>query len=140
MKKNILLSVIAVLFLALAGCNKYEEGPALSLRSKTARVANSWKVAQALDNGNDVTSDYNKFELDMSKSGSAALSAEFTFFTSKFKYTTNGTWVFVSNKEKLSFDYDNDEADAVYTILRLKEKEMWLKKDGSNLEFHFVPR
>jgi len=140
MKKNILISAIAVLFLSLVGCSKYEEGPALSLRTKTARVTNNWKVAQALENGSDVTPDYNKFELTMTKTGSASLSAEFTFFGTKYKYTTNGKWVFVSNKEKLSFDYDNDEADAVYTILKLKENEMWMKQDGSSLELHLVPR
>lgn len=139
MKKTLLLPALAIL-LSHTACKKYAEGPMLSLRSKTERVANNWKIGQALDNGSDVTSDYNKFELDLGKGGHAKLSAEYTFFGNKITYSTEGTWVFVSNKEKISFDFENDDADGVYRILRLKEKEMWLKEDGGNVELHFVPR
>lgn len=140
MKKGSYISLFIGLTLLIASCKKYEEGPALSLRSKTERVANSWRIAQALDNGNDVTSQYNKFELDLTKGGSATLSAEYTFFNSELKYITDGTWVFVSNKEKISLNFENDDADGVYTILKLKEKEMWVKKDGDTVELHLVPR
>jgi len=140
MKKKSILSVVIVLLMCITACKKYSEGPMLSLRSKAERVANNWRIAQALDNGSDVTSQYNKFELDLSKGGTAMLSAEYTIFNSDFKYTTEGNWVFVSNKEKISFDFENDDADGVYTILRLKEKEMWLKKDGDTVELHLVPR
>jgi len=140
MKRKLFLSVCISMLLLSVACNKYKDGPALSLRSKTERVANSWKVGQALDNGDDVTSSYNKFELDLSKGGSASLSAEYNFFGNDYKYTTTGSWAFVSNKEKLSLDFDNDAGDNVYRILRLKEKEMWLKDDDGSLELHLVPR
>jgi hypothetical protein len=47
---------------------------------------------------------------------------------------------FLSDKEKISFDFANDDADGVYEILKLKEDEMWLKEDRGSKEFHFVPR
>lgn len=112
----------------------------LSLRTKTQRVANDWKVVQALDDGKNVTSDYNQFELSLSKGGSAKLSAEYTLLGNKISYSTNGTWSFVSNKEKISFDFENNSADGVYTILRLTKDEMWLKEDGETVELHFAPR
>ena len=45
-----MLMVIAVLL--LAGC-KYEDGPAISLRSKKARAANTWQIDKAFENGVD---------------------------------------------------------------------------------------
>ena len=138
--KQIILAVACIFIVSLSACNKYKDGPLISLRSKTERVANNWKVAQALDDGKDVTSDYNKYELSLTKNGSASLSANFTFLGGKYEYITDGTWDFTSNKEKLSFNFSNDDADGVYKILKLKEDEMWIKKDGGTLELHYVTR
>lgn len=140
MKKILLHALVLMVLTSLVSCSKYADGPMLSLRTKTQRVANQWKVAKAIENGADVTNDYNKFELNLDKGGGASLSVEYTFFGDAIKYTTEGSWVFVDGKDKISFDFENDDADGVYTILRLKEKEMWLNKDGSNLELHFVPQ
>jgi hypothetical protein len=134
------LIITVITLLSGLGCKKYPDGPLISLRSKTERVANNWKIGQALDNGHDVTSDYNRYQLNLTKSGSASLSAKYKFLGIDYEYVTTGTWAFVSNNEKISFDFDNNDADAVYQILRLKEVEMWLKKDGGTLEFHFVPQ
>ncbi len=140
MKKGKILILAVIMSFSFVGCNKYPDGPAVSLRTKTERVANSWKVAQALENGNDVTSDYNQFDLDLSKKGEAKLSANFTVFGADYQYTTSGSWSFVNTKESISFDFENDDADGVYTILKLKEDEMWLKRNGDNVELHFVSR
>jgi len=139
-KGKILLSMAAILLFSVVGCKKYPDGPLLSVRSKSERVANNWKVGQAFDNGKDVTSDYDRYELSLTKSGSASLSAKYVVLASTFEYVTNGTWSFVSSKEKISFDFDNNEADGVYEILKLEEEEMWLKKDGGSVELHYVVR
>jgi hypothetical protein len=137
--KSIFYSLTIVLLFG-ASCKKYEEGPAFSLKSKTERVANSWKVAQAFEDGKDVTADYNKYELDLTKTGSARLSAKYKFAGLNYQFETDGTWSFVSDKEKIAFNFNADEADAVYTILKLKEDEMWLREDGEDFEIHLVPR
>lgn len=138
-RKTVLVAM-GILIISITACKKYPDGPLISFRSKTERVANNWRVGQALDNGSDVTSSYNKYELSLTKGGSASLTAMYTFLGTKYEYTTNGTWTFVSSNEKLSMDFENNDADAVYKILRLKEDEMWLQKDGGSLELHLVPR
>jgi len=138
-KINILL-IASALFAFLPACKKYPDGPLISFHSKAERVANAWKVGQALDNGNDVTSDYNKYYLNLLQGGGANLTAKYTVFGTDYEYYTNGRWSFVDDKNKISFDFDNDNADGVYQILKLEEDEMWLKKDGGTLEFHFVPQ
>ena len=139
-KVKFLLSITTILLLTFYGCKKYPEGPSVSLRSRTERVANNWKVGQVLDKGKDVTSRYNKYELTTTESGIAKLTVKYDIFGTAFEYATTGTWVFVSNQEKLSFDFNNDNADGVYQILKLEEQEMWLKEDGGSLELHYVPR
>lgn len=131
-------SVIAIALFAFTSCDTYPEGPLISLVSKTDRVANNWKVAQAFDNGTDVTADFNQYELNLAKNGIAELTAKYVFLGVNFDYTTNGTWSFVSDSEKISFNYENNSADGVYQILKLKTNEMWLKEDGGTLELHCV--
>lgn len=141
MKTNqILLSVIAIIMLSFTSCKKYPDGPVFSIHSKTDRVANNWKVGEALENGNDITENYEKWELDLTKGGNASLSAKYVILGIPFEYVATGTWIFVSNKEEISFDFDRDEADGVYEILRLKTDEMWLSKVGDELEFHYITR
>jgi hypothetical protein len=37
-------------------------------------------------------------------------------------------------------DFENDDADRTYQILRLKEDEMWLREIGGEDELHLMPR
>jgi hypothetical protein len=138
-RKNV-WPLLLVLIIATTGCKKYDDGPTISLRTKTERVANNWKVGQAYEDGKDVTSDYNRYELNTTKGGNASLSAKYKFAGNNFDFTTEGTWSFVNDKKKISFNFDNNDADGVYQILKLKEDEMWMRKDGETLELHLIPR
>jgi len=50
-----------ILALVLPSCGKYEEGPSISLRSKTSRIVNEWVVEKYYENGVDVTLAYTTF-------------------------------------------------------------------------------
>lgn len=114
----------------LTGCKKYEEGPGLSLRSKKARVANLWKVDYAYDFKDSViiTSDFAGETWEFSKDGN---------FIERENGTVDktGSWEFVSDKEqiKIKFSLSTD----TYVIVKLKEKEMWLK--DAEEELHLIP-
>ena len=45
-----------------------------------------------------------------------------------------------NNKEDLRLDFENDNADQIYQILRLKEKELWIKEKGGDDELHLIPK
>jgi len=141
-KTKLSVSILLIAFTAITftSCEDYPEGPAISLISKTNRVANNWRVAQALNDGIDVTSDYDKYELNLSKTGTAELIANYSILGSDFEFTTAGTWAFVNDSEKISFNYENNNADGIFQILKLKEDEMWLKEDGGTTEIHYVTR
>ncbi len=135
-----LFIIITIALFSFTSCNGYPDGPLISLESRADRVANNWKVDQAIDNGKDVTTDYTQYELNLTKTGTASLTANYSVLGVKFNFTTTGTWSFLSDFKKISFDYDNDSADGVYVILKLAEKSMWLKKDAGTLELHLIPR
>ncbi len=126
--------------LLTTGCKKYDDGPLLSLRSKTERISNTWRVEMATNGGSDVTSDFDQYELQMLHDGDATLAALYNLGNLSFEFQTNGTWSFENNKEDLRLDFENDAADRTYEILRLKEDELWLKEKGDDLELHLVPQ
>ncbi|MBR9859171.1 lipocalin family protein [bacterium] len=131
MKKiNILILCVAFVF---ASC-KYEEGPAISLSTKKDRVANTWNVYEATNDGEDVTDSYDQFTLMTAEDGDASLVATYTFGDITYQYETDGTWEFDNNKENLVLDFEDDDADRTYMILRLTEDEMWLREKGEDLE------
>lgn len=114
----------------LTSCKKYEEGPGFSLRSKEERVANLWKINYAYDYKDSVitTADYAGETWDFTKSGE---------FIERDNGTIDktGTWEFISDKEKITIQFPL--TTHTYDILRLKEKELWLK--DSEEELHLVP-
>ena len=136
---HMLIAALVLLNFTTIGCSKYKDGPIISLRSKTERVANNWKVGEAFDNGRDVTSDFSRYNLNLTKGGRATLTAKYKFNGGDLDYNTSGTWKFVSDQQKISLDVGNNDAKGLYEILRLKMDDMWLKKDGGTLELHLVP-
>lgn len=129
----------ATLLVGASSCSKYEEGPAFSLRSKKSRVANTWEVKKAMEDGKDVTNDYEQYQLRLLQDGDARLTAIYTSGNFTWEYETDGTWEFSNDKEDLQLDMENDDADFTYQILKLKEKEMWLREKGGDTELHLEP-
>ena len=135
--------LLALPVLLFTACNKYEEGPAVSLRTKVGRVSNNWQVSSAYQNGVDKTSDFNAafagYLLDIRKDNTYTLQySPFSVGT----VTDNGHWKFNDEKTHIIFtDSDGDVSD--YTIIRLKEKELWVRfhdDNNSEWEVHLVPK
>lgn len=132
-----LKSVVAViLVLGFAACKKYEDGPLISIIPKAERVANTWIVEKAYSDNQDVTEDYDQYELYLTKDGAAELTAKYTVFGTTFESQTNGTWEFTNDKENIKFDYQDDDFDSEYIILKLTEREFWLRQVGQDIELH----
>lgn len=114
----------------LTSCKKYEEGPAFSLRSKTERVANSWKIEYAYDriDNLNITADYKGETWEFTKKNNFVK-------RDNGMVDKTGTWEFVSNKEKITIKLPL--TTHTYDILRLREKELWLR--DSEEELHLIP-
>ena len=57
-KKTALLAILFIGLMAptIQSCKKYPDGPVISFRSRTERVAHTWKVDNYKKNGTDYTS------------------------------------------------------------------------------------
>ena len=128
------------LFLAMAainsGCKKYEDGPLISIIPKNERVANTWVIDRAMADNQDVTADYNQYQLYLTRDGDAELTASYKVFGVTYTTDTDGTWEFTNNKDNIKFDYEDDGQDKEYQILKLTEKEFLLREVGAELELH----
>lgn len=126
--------------LVATSCKKYEEGPAVSLSSRTDRVANTWVFAYAEEDGQNVSAEFDQYELFMNTSGEATLDASYTIFGTTYSDQTTGTWSFQDEQKNLRLDFEDDSQDGEYRILRLTKDELWLKDLSQNLEIHLLEK
>lgn len=143
MKKIGILSVAALLLggIAFTACKKYEEGPSLTVLTKTQRLSGSWEVEAYLENGVDKTSDYRQAvsseTFTMEKDGAYTMSMTWTIGGS---LSDSGTWEFINDKEdvKTLSSQTGATPDTIH-ITRLKNKEFWTKEVSGNntYEYHY---
>lgn len=128
--------LMAIAVLLLAGC-KYEDGPAISLRSKKARAANTWQIDKAFENGVDRTNEYKNtfvnYQMVMNKDLSYTLSYR-PFNISNLE--EKGAWDFSDKKNAITFIPTGKSSGGEWRILRLKEHEAWVLQtiDGKEVE------
>jgi hypothetical protein len=138
MKNKIQLTVLAIfaaiLLIGMPGCQKYPDGPMISLKSRTERVSNTWKVDNVTKNGNDYTSFVTGYEETFKTNG------DYSFEWGLFSGT--GTWSFQNNDEEIRvIGVDNQSTQTLY-ILKLEEKQFWYYiMDGDDkTEFHMIEK
>jgi hypothetical protein len=133
MKRIILFFTFVIGFtFILPSCKKYEEGPALSLRSKKERISNTWVIESAFRNNVNISDAYKDFILTMNKNGSATLQLKVIVFSSEIFLQTDGTWTLEEFNENLRLNFENNDYDRYYEIIKLKENELWLREIGYN--------
>ena len=126
---RILLPFAIVLSLLFIGCGKYDEGPAISLKTKKGRLARTWKIEKYIDSdGTTYTPTANdNYTVTFSKDG---------VFTSTYGiFSIAGTWAFTSDKSGIITTVAGDSDTE--TILRLTSKEFW-SKDSDGDKTYFV--
>jgi hypothetical protein len=139
MKFNFKTSLLLLLGAALTfggfeSCNKYPDGPSLSLRSRKARVANTWKVENYKVNGDDYTSLVADYTETYSKDGNYSYSWG--------NLAGTGTWSFENSDKEIQLTGISNQPNYRLVILKLEEKTFWYYyMDGSDRkEFHLIER
>ena len=126
--KSILFLCLAFFSLTTISCNKYEEGAAFTLRTRSERVANIWKMENATRNGADVTAEFSTLKLTTTRSGALSQSFE----ENGTMVELEGQWEFKSNDEEIEMVVSGDrlgipfESTTLWKIIKLKENELWL--------------
>lgn len=140
-----LIFSLGIVALALSACQKYEEGPVLSLRSRESRVENAWKAATITRNGYDITLHYEKYEVDFKSGGGCKLYAKDSQ-TGVEVTDEKPKWALAANDLQLRLTYQNkDKKDSLYQfmdILRLSNDNLRLRYtvNGDTYTLNLVPR
>lgn len=123
------LILLSVVFLSFCSCNKYDEGPAFSLRSKKFRATDTWIVANAEKNGVDVTSSI-RMGLDLKSDGSMTYTDTIATPAGDSISNTLGVWEFDNAAENLLLVFTDpgggNVSARVWFILRLTIGELWV--------------
>lgn len=132
--KVLSLAMLAMVFVMGSAC-KYEEGPALSLRTKKARLAGEWKVDKIFNkNGEEVEPS----EMDKAATQEFTKDNEYILRVEGDTFIY-GEWEFSDDKESvvLKFEFFGQTETQSIRILRLKNNELWLENDEGFA--HYVP-
>ena len=124
--QKLFLAVAMGIILSFSSCNKYEDGPALSFRSKTNRLVGNWNVVKIdgirlLGDGSVVVIDFDK-DRDFSILSS--------YFQSNGQYVSAreaGEWEWENGKEEIEVEGSTFKED--WEILRLTNKELWFEDE-----------
>lgn len=119
--------IVLIVFMGSA-CKKYEEGPFLSLRSRTSRICHQWRVEKYVVGDEDLTRivfpDW-QHTLEFTKKGVAQ------WTNHPYYGNMTGSWNFESDDQNLTMTFDKITDNA--KILRLTNSELWLEQyDGNN--------
>lgn len=124
MKKiNFLLLSILIASFLMVSCNKYEEGPAISLLSKTTRICGTWKVTKRQLNGTDVALSAEELSASVEYKNNQTFTV-----TSSTWGTYSGVWKFSSDKTKLIIQVNGQTNETESTIVRLTNSELILEQ------------
>lgn len=145
-KLNVILLTVVASVLMLTSCSPYEEGPAISLRSRTERLCNEWRLTRLYLNGTEQTlsSFDQQTTLEFKDNGTVNYSYAVMDSTA-IVITGSGTWEFNDDQTevitKITYVLGGTETDT-FKILRLKEEELWLEnnQDGDVVETHYEPK
>ncbi len=134
MKKVLALGALSIILAAgFTSCKKYEDGPAISFRSKKARVVNTWRYTFYQENSENRTDLHQQDRLNLAADGSVTYSWQVTSASGKTEYYQNrGNWEFWENNEKLRLkmpDASGTIQATDYTITQLRENYMDLKSN-----------
>lgn len=125
------MMLLLVTLFTVGACKKYEEGPAFSLRSPEARLAQQWRVSLATDpNGDDITDEYEKFVIDFQEDNTLILRED---LPNGQTYETVGSWALSDDKLNIISTYEFDFGGVTYTtrdtvmIQKLSNSELWIE-------------
>jgi hypothetical protein len=129
---SLCLVLLGACLFTLPSCKKYPDGPSISLRSKSERVANTWKVDTYTINGSDYTSLASGYIQTFSKDGNYSFSMG--------SVMGSGKWEFQNDEMQIQVTGVSNQSSETLFILKLREHQFWYYyMDGNDRnEFHLV--
>ncbi|MBR9860079.1 hypothetical protein GYB22_04920 [bacterium] len=133
--KNIFIASMMLICFGLTSCSRFEEGPKITLRTIESRLTGDWEIVKFSVNDEDQTEEYldligHNYRLEIEKDGE---------YRTEGDNPIKGSWELGADKDDIRFQPDEEGADEEsYRILRLTNKEMWLRQTQSNGDLHVI--
>jgi hypothetical protein len=125
---SVLVALLAITALMFTSCGKYEEGPAFSLKSKTARLTGEWKLIEMTSNGEVQNMEGIEVLYEFIKDGTMKVTTKWMGMSFSF----DGEWRFDDSKENIEIRVKEDNEWSEWekaAILKLANTELWLKDE-----------
>jgi hypothetical protein len=134
---------VATTAIAFSSCKKYEEGPALSLRTKKARLAGNWEISEIKINNQTSATEGITFKFNFKKDGSGSIGLKMPLLGDS-EISLGFDWEFVNSKENLKITLKlptGIDISAItgmvpneVEIIKLTNKEFWFRNIRSDGE------
>ena len=151
--KQITFFFTAIILLTIAACKKYPDGPLISFQTKMYRLTNTnWDVDSFIANGHDSTAYlksqlfYGNYYFRKPESDNNGRFAYHPLYNSNCD--GSGQWEFTNNKKSIiisaiystfghigPFRLDDSIAKVTWDIMRLTQKDLWLKTTYNGKEY-----
>jgi hypothetical protein len=133
-----LMALVAIL--SISACTKFEEGPNFSLRSVAARVTNTYRVLEYNVNGVQKASLPQYSTMKQFWNGDGVYVHTFINPDNGVGQRVDGTWSLEASNTKILLKLNEPATGQVlsvesYTILKLSNKEMWLRSADNSIEW-----
>jgi hypothetical protein len=118
----------------VVSCGKYEYGPGVSLRTRKARISNTWVVDLYKENG-IVSANRPRFELQIEKDGNIMKTDTLTGWAGKDSIERlSGLWEFDNKADHVLVLFANRfgiQESHIWRILKLANEEFWYEEIDS---------
>lgn len=141
--RGFLWSMVLVLMMTGGACQRYEDGPLVSLRSREQRVINNWKAFLISRNDLDETYKYDQLFINFKSNKDFEWIVK---LSGQPETTLTGKWELASLDQQVKLSYTDPvtfEARLLYfDIIRLTEAESWMNfiRDGDLYRLRLSPR
>lgn len=133
---KIVYSIFIVLGVLLGACKKYDEGPAISLRSKEKRLCQTWKLTYWTDHGEEVDIGDSFYTWEFSKNGDLTVKIVNNCCPDEAGDGNTTEWRWSDDKESIeALSFNDSEIWFTYQIKKLKYKELILEYTSSEHEY-----
>ena len=153
MKTKIILALFIASFV-LTSCNKYEDGPLISLRKPLTRILGSWEVYYFDMNGNDLTQIYkDSCNCNFGFIDEKSTPIYFINYNCKPNINFGGDFKLIDNDYKISiklgfsdiqhspndtikyFNIFGHFTNIIWDIKRLKYKDLWITYNENSTDY-----
>lgn len=127
--KNLKIYLVAVLIglttLTFQSCQKGEDDPVVSVKTRKDRFTNSWLLVKYEKNGVNQDISGATYTYDVYNSGKLTQTVEGSVFGFPTRVVKDGDWVFINDEEDVRITIEGDAR--TYNVQRLASNELWLK-------------